>query len=91
MLELMGEVLANAAEGGWSEALTFACELSKKENLLYAFEAALGAMPPGPWARRLDETRSIMAEGGSTWSRMTAFRSFLARRDGWRKPRGRRS
>jgi hypothetical protein len=65
-LELLGEVLANAAEGGWSEALIFACELSKKENLLVAFEAALGAIPPGSWAGRLDEAQSIMPERGFT-------------------------
>ncbi len=65
-LDLLGEVLANAAEGKWAEALTFACALSKKENLLYAFEAALGALTSASWRNRLDEARSIMAERGFT-------------------------
>ena len=59
-------MLANAAEGRWAEALTFACELSKKENLLYAFEAAMGALTSASWRNRLDEARSIMAERGFT-------------------------
>ena len=65
-LELLGEVLANAPEGGWAEALTFACELSKKENLLLVFEAALGALPSASWRNRSNEARSIMAERGFT-------------------------
>lgn len=65
-LELLGEVLASAPEGGWREALMFACALSQKENLLYAVEAALGALSPESWSRRLDEARSIMAERGFT-------------------------
>jgi hypothetical protein len=59
-------VLANAGEGKWKENLTFACELSKKENLVYVFEAAFGALPPPPWSIRLDEARSVMAGRGFT-------------------------
>jgi len=44
----------------------FACSLSQKENLLYAFELALGALSPESWSRRLDEVRSIMVERGFT-------------------------
>jgi hypothetical protein len=65
-LNLLGEVLRDTAEGGWAEALTFACELSKKENLLRVFEVALGSLPPASWPGRLAEASAIMAERGFT-------------------------
>ncbi|MFH1951157.1 MAG: hypothetical protein ABIL06_06035 [Pseudomonadota bacterium] len=65
-LNLLGEVLRDTAEGGRPEALTFACGLSKKENLLRVFEAALGSLPSTSWRSRLDEARAIMAERGFT-------------------------
>jgi len=65
-LELLGEMLANAPEGGWREALMFVCALSQKEHLLYAFEAALGALPPESWGRRLKEAGPIVVERAFT-------------------------
>lgn len=72
-LNLLGELLRDTSEGGWREALAFTCELSKKENLLLAFEkenllrvfeVALGSLPSASWPRRLDEARAITAERG---------------------------
>jgi hypothetical protein len=68
-LNLLGEVLRDTAEGGWAEALTFACELSKKENLLRVFEVALGSLPSASWRGRLDEVRAIMVKRGFTLDR----------------------
>jgi hypothetical protein len=65
-LNLLAEVLRDTAEGGWREALAFACELSKRENLLRVFEVALGSLPSASWRSRLDEVRAIMAERGFT-------------------------
>jgi hypothetical protein len=65
-LNLLGEVLRDTAEGGWHEALTFACELSRKENLLRVFEVALGSLPSASWRSRLDEAKAIIAERGFT-------------------------
>lgn len=63
---LLSEVLRETAEGGWRETLTFACELSTKENLLRVFEAALGLLPSASWPSRLDEIKPIMTERGFT-------------------------
>ncbi|MDQ1336951.1 MAG: hypothetical protein QG552_3901 [Thermodesulfobacteriota bacterium] len=59
-------MLTNAGEGEWKEPLTFSFELSKKENLLYVFKAAMGALPPPSWRNRLDEARTILAGRGFT-------------------------
>ncbi len=65
-LNLLGEVLRDTAEGGWDEALTFACELGKKENLVRVSEVALGSLPSASWPSRLEEARGIIAERGFT-------------------------
>jgi len=52
--------------GARREALTFACELSKKGNLLRVFEVVLGSLPSATWRSRLDEARAIRAERGFT-------------------------
>jgi hypothetical protein len=63
-LNLLAEVLRDAAPGGWREALAFACELSTKDNLLIVFTTAIGQLPPDEWQDRLDEVRGIVSERG---------------------------
>ena len=62
---LLGEVLSETDNGRWYDALTFACDLYEKENLVSVFANAFGLIPPHDWENRIDEAQTVSRERGT--------------------------
>ena len=64
-LDFLATVVSEASFDGWRIALTPACELAEKTDLLSVFVPALAAAPVETWRDRIEAIRAILTERGS--------------------------